>query len=113
MRDVATKEPYPWAEKRGQRVCDLARGEGVLLRPLGNVIVIMPPLRSRSTNSIAFALQSSMVSSSQWQIDPRSKALPGNAWPKGSASDAQALMSKIRSHGEAVPAVRLQGRALD
>ena len=26
------------------RVCDYARSEGVLLRPLGNVIVIMPPL---------------------------------------------------------------------
>jgi adenosylmethionine---8-amino-7-oxononanoate aminotransferase len=44
VRDTATKEPYPWAERRGQRVCGLARGEGVLLRPLGNVIVIMPPL---------------------------------------------------------------------
>jgi adenosylmethionine-8-amino-7-oxononanoate aminotransferase len=44
VRDVATKEPYPWAEKRGIRVCDHARTEGVLLRPLGNVIVIMPPL---------------------------------------------------------------------
>jgi len=44
VRDAATKEPYPWAEKRGIRVCDHARTEGVLLRPLGNVIVIMPPL---------------------------------------------------------------------
>ncbi|MBN1912140.1 MAG: aminotransferase class III-fold pyridoxal phosphate-dependent enzyme, partial [Pirellulales bacterium] len=44
VRDRATKEPYPWAEKRGIRVCDHARGEGVLLRPLGNVLVIMPPL---------------------------------------------------------------------
>jgi adenosylmethionine-8-amino-7-oxononanoate aminotransferase len=44
VRDVTTKEPYPWAERRGQRVCDSARAEGVLLRPLGNVIVIMPPL---------------------------------------------------------------------
>jgi adenosylmethionine-8-amino-7-oxononanoate aminotransferase len=44
VRDVATKEPYPWAERRGQRVCDFARGEGIVLRPLGNVIVIMPPL---------------------------------------------------------------------
>jgi adenosylmethionine---8-amino-7-oxononanoate aminotransferase len=44
VRDQATKEPYPWAEKRGQRICDFARTEGVLLRPLGNVIVIMPPL---------------------------------------------------------------------
>jgi len=44
VRERATKEPYPWAEKRGIRVCDHARREGVLLRPLGNVIVIMPPL---------------------------------------------------------------------
>jgi adenosylmethionine-8-amino-7-oxononanoate aminotransferase len=44
VRDQATKEPYPWAEQRGLRVCDYARSEGVLLRPLGNVIVIMPPL---------------------------------------------------------------------
>jgi len=39
-----TKEPYTWAEKRGIRVCDTARTHGVLLRPLGNVVVIMPPL---------------------------------------------------------------------
>jgi adenosylmethionine---8-amino-7-oxononanoate aminotransferase len=44
VRDKASKEPYPWTEKRGQRVCDFARSEGALLRPLGNVIVIMPPL---------------------------------------------------------------------
>jgi adenosylmethionine-8-amino-7-oxononanoate aminotransferase len=44
VRDVATREPYPWAEQRGQRVCQVARSQGVLLRPLGNVIVIMPPL---------------------------------------------------------------------
>lgn len=44
VSDLATKEPYPWAQKRGIRVCQYARTEGVLLRPLGNVIVIMPPL---------------------------------------------------------------------
>ncbi len=44
VRDKTSKEPYPWEEKRGMRVCDYARSEGVLLRPLGNVIVIMPPL---------------------------------------------------------------------
>ena len=44
VRDKATKEPYPWEERRGLRVCDTARGRGVWLRPLGNVLVIMPPL---------------------------------------------------------------------
>jgi adenosylmethionine-8-amino-7-oxononanoate aminotransferase len=44
VRDRATKEPYPWAQQRGMRVCDSARRSGVLLRPLGNVVVIMPPL---------------------------------------------------------------------
>jgi adenosylmethionine-8-amino-7-oxononanoate aminotransferase len=44
VRDRQTKEPYPWAERRGWQVCDAARREGVLLRPLGNVVVIFPPL---------------------------------------------------------------------
>ncbi len=44
VRDRGTKEPYPWAEQRGMRVCRHARSEGVLLRPLGSVVVIMPPL---------------------------------------------------------------------
>ena len=43
-RDRRTKEPYPWEEKRGMRVCSYALSEGVWLRPLGNVVVIMPPL---------------------------------------------------------------------
>ena len=44
VRDRATKEPYPWEQKVGMQVCDWARGQGVLLRPLGNVLVVMPPL---------------------------------------------------------------------
>ncbi len=44
VRDRATKEPFPWQEKRGIRVCQHARRAGVHLRPLGNVLVIMPPL---------------------------------------------------------------------
>ena len=44
VKNRDTKEPYPAEEKRGFRVCELARQHGVMLRPLGNVIVIMPPL---------------------------------------------------------------------
>ena len=38
------KTPYSWGEKIGIRVCREARSKGVILRPLGNVIVLMPPL---------------------------------------------------------------------
>lgn len=44
VRDKATKEPYHWEEKMGRKVADYAMGKGVFIRPLGNVVVIMPPL---------------------------------------------------------------------
>ena len=44
VRDRQTQEPYPWEQQRGMAVCRHARSEGVLLRPLGNVVAIMPPL---------------------------------------------------------------------
>jgi adenosylmethionine-8-amino-7-oxononanoate aminotransferase len=44
VQNRQTKEPYPYADKIGLRVCEAARQKGVLLRPLGNVLVIMPPL---------------------------------------------------------------------
>jgi adenosylmethionine-8-amino-7-oxononanoate aminotransferase len=44
VRDRATKEPYPWTERRGMRACDHAKTEGVWIRPLGNDVVIVPPL---------------------------------------------------------------------
>jgi len=42
--DKTTKEAYPWEEKMGWKVAHQARDNGVIIRPLGNVIVIMPPL---------------------------------------------------------------------
>ncbi|QDU27420.1 L-Lysine-8-amino-7-oxononanoate aminotransferase [Anatilimnocola aggregata] len=44
VRDRVTQEPFPWGERRGQRVCNHALTRGVWLRPLGNVVVMMPPL---------------------------------------------------------------------
>ncbi|MGQ9607568.1 MAG: aminotransferase class III-fold pyridoxal phosphate-dependent enzyme, partial [Thermogutta sp.] len=44
VRNRSTKEPYPWTERRGWKVCQTARELGVFLRPLGDVVVIFPPL---------------------------------------------------------------------
>ena len=44
VEDKTTGEPYPWQQKVGIRVCLEARKRGVFSRPLGNTIVIFPPL---------------------------------------------------------------------
>lgn len=44
VRDKVTREPYPWEERIGIGVCREARRHGLFLRPLGNVIVVFPPL---------------------------------------------------------------------
>ena len=44
VQDKAAKTPYPWSEQRGIRACRHALSHGVWLRPLGNVVVILPPL---------------------------------------------------------------------
>ena len=44
VKDTSTKEPYPWEEQMGWRVARFAMANGVFIRPLGNVVVIMPPL---------------------------------------------------------------------
>ena len=44
VQDPATRQPFPWEDQRGAQVCRFALEHGVWLRPLGNVIVIMPPL---------------------------------------------------------------------
>jgi adenosylmethionine-8-amino-7-oxononanoate aminotransferase len=44
VKDRITKESYPFEERVGHQVIMLARKSGVILRPLGDVIVLMPPL---------------------------------------------------------------------
>jgi adenosylmethionine-8-amino-7-oxononanoate aminotransferase len=42
--DRATRTPYPPTARIGQQVVRAARARDVIIRPLGNVIVLMPPL---------------------------------------------------------------------
>jgi adenosylmethionine-8-amino-7-oxononanoate aminotransferase len=44
VRDRATREEFPHGLRAGHRVILEARGMGAILRPLGNVVVLMPPL---------------------------------------------------------------------
>lgn len=44
VRDRATREEYAYEHRAGHRVILEARAMGAILRPLGNVVVLMPPL---------------------------------------------------------------------
>ena len=43
VRDWRTREPFDLRERAGIRVCEAMAKRGVLTRPIGNVIVLMPP----------------------------------------------------------------------
>jgi lysine---8-amino-7-oxononanoate aminotransferase len=44
VRDRATQEPYDWELATGYRVCRRARELGMITRPLGDVVTLVPPL---------------------------------------------------------------------
>ena len=43
VADKPSRTPFPWQERRGLRVYRHALDRGALLRPLGNVVYLMPP----------------------------------------------------------------------
>jgi len=43
VRDFKTREPFRLAERIGPRICEAARAHGLLTRPVGDVLVLMPP----------------------------------------------------------------------
>lgn len=43
IKNKARREDFPWQERRGLRVYQHALKRGALLRPLGNVVYLMPP----------------------------------------------------------------------
>lgn len=44
VEDRDSKKPYPWQQAMGAHVCRRARDLGMVTRPLGDVVVFMPPL---------------------------------------------------------------------
>lgn len=50
VKDRNSKESYPLGEKVGIKVIQEARKRGLIIRPLGDVIVIMPPLNISCEN---------------------------------------------------------------
>jgi adenosylmethionine-8-amino-7-oxononanoate transaminase len=43
VRDFNTRTPFPFAERIGHRICEAARAHGLLTRPVGDVLILMPP----------------------------------------------------------------------
>jgi adenosylmethionine-8-amino-7-oxononanoate aminotransferase len=67
VKDTNTGEAFDPAERRGMAVCLAARDRGVFLRPLGDVIVLMPPLTlsdlelDQLVDSIAYGIVTALV----------------------------------------------------
>jgi lysine---8-amino-7-oxononanoate aminotransferase len=47
VADRETKQPFDWEQATGARICRRARDLGMITRPLGDVVVFMPPLASK------------------------------------------------------------------
>jgi len=43
VKDWRTRKPFKLSERAGIRVCEAMARRGVLTRPIGNVVVLMPP----------------------------------------------------------------------
>jgi adenosylmethionine-8-amino-7-oxononanoate aminotransferase len=63
VRDWHTREPFDLRERAGIRVCDAMARRGVLTRPIGNVVVLMPPYCTRPAEleRMVAALRESMA----------------------------------------------------
>src|SRR5207247_1820374 len=48
VRNWRTREPFQLSEQAGIRVCAAMARRGILTRPIGNVVVLMPPYCTRA-----------------------------------------------------------------
>jgi len=61
--DRSTKASFPPGDRRGYHICLSLRDRGIFLRPLGDIIVLMPPLTStdQELTHLAASVQSAVV----------------------------------------------------
>jgi adenosylmethionine---8-amino-7-oxononanoate aminotransferase len=73
VKDRSTREPYPLEGRIGHRVAMEARRRGLLLRPIGNVIVLMPPLVTslKDLNQIIQTVHHSIIAAIEWLSSER------------------------------------------
>jgi adenosylmethionine-8-amino-7-oxononanoate aminotransferase len=50
VQDKATRASFPYHWRVGGALCTRMRGDGLMMRPLADVLVIMPPLAIRRDN---------------------------------------------------------------
>jgi adenosylmethionine-8-amino-7-oxononanoate aminotransferase len=51
VRDWRSREPFPLRARAGARVCEAMAKRGVLTRPIGSVVVLMPPYCTTPTQA--------------------------------------------------------------
>lgn len=81
VADGESKRPFPAAERKGHKVCLEARRQGVFLRPLGDVIVIMPPLSISlaELDRVALAARNGIIAATQTgDVDSRPPTVTTN-----------------------------------
>tara|TARA_B100000315_G_C14593217_1_gene597110 strand:+ start:167 stop:859 length:693 start_codon:yes stop_codon:yes gene_type:complete len=44
IQNKKTKQPYPLEDRIGHRIAMETRGQGLIIRPSGNILILMPPL---------------------------------------------------------------------
>jgi len=50
VKDKKTKQSFEWKDKIGIRMAQKAKEKGIMIRPLGSVIVLMPPLAMKEND---------------------------------------------------------------
>jgi len=63
VKDWRTRRPFDLSERAGIRVCEALAKRGVLTRPIGNVVVLMPPYctTTRQLRRIVGALAEAII----------------------------------------------------